>query len=344
MKDSGMSDLNDFISYENGIYILRQQMPYPLQENNAYLAETDDGWMVIDLGIDIPGTRELWKTAVAMAGISFSSITKIILTHYHPDHLGAAAWLQNMTGAPVYMSDKDLGIASKYVFLREDRYASYSEFISGAVHLHSFGEEKTERLVSDWCDKVVPLFPAPEIIKILNEDDSIVINGFTYNVRIFSGHTDGQIALWCEDNRFLFSGDIFAENGYLHFTDWPHTNNINPLNDFLLSLTAIEEMNPSRIYTGHGKPVTEYTGVFSKLRKRHKKIIEAIEKSVSSPVSAGEIYELIFPVPQTGDYADYIHYHRVLIGEVVGYLNFLVSGKRLSSELIDGRQLYFAIG
>ena len=41
-------------------------MPYPLKENNAYLAETDSGWAVIDLGIDIPGTRELWEVAVVM--------------------------------------------------------------------------------------------------------------------------------------------------------------------------------------------------------------------------------------------------------------------------------------
>jgi hypothetical protein len=31
-------------------------------------------------------------------------ITRIIVTHFHPDHLGLAAWLQELTGAPLFMT------------------------------------------------------------------------------------------------------------------------------------------------------------------------------------------------------------------------------------------------
>jgi glyoxylase-like metal-dependent hydrolase (beta-lactamase superfamily II) len=78
-------------------------------------------------------------------------------------------------------------------------------------------------------------------------------------MKVLPGHADGQMVFWCEDNRTLFSGDIFAENGYLHFTDWPNTWNKNPLDDFFLSLKTIEGMNPHIIYPGHGKPLTTYT-------------------------------------------------------------------------------------
>lgn len=337
-------DSRSLIEKHDGIYIIRQQMPYPLQENNAYLAETGNGWAVIDLGIDLPQTRELWAEAIKAAGLTFHSIKKIIVTHCHPDHLGAAAWMQQMTGAPVYMSEIDRDIASTYVFLKEDKYTQYEKAISSATLTCDFDVDKTRRLVVDWCDNVVPLFPEPWYIETLKEDDEIELNGNRYMVKILPGHTDGQAALWCRENRALFSGDIFAEKGYLHFTDWPHTVNANPLKDLFMSLDRIEEMDPATIYAGHGAPVHSYKEIFSKLRYRHKKLLGIFENSVKVPVSAGQVYEKFFPVPQTGDFADYIHYHRVLAGETAGYLNYLVSQDKFSLRREDGVDLYCPSG
>lgn len=336
-------DKNSLIEKHNDIYIIRQQMPYPLKENNAYLAESDDGWTVIDMGIDTPQTRELWEYALKAAGIIFSQIKKIIITHCHPDHLGAAAWMQEMTGAPVYMSGIDKEIAHTYVFLGDDKYCAYEKVIAEAALKADFGHDKIRRLVTDWCDNVLPYFPEPSLVKTFEDDEQVVLCGNRYSVRVLPGHTDGQVVLWCGENRILFSGDIFAETGYLHFTDWPNTRNENPLNDFLLSLTAIEEMDPVLIYTGHGRPVSSYAEIFSKIRYRHNKLSGIFEKAVTGPVTAGEIYGKIFPVPQTGEFADYIHHHRVLIGETAGYLNYLAGLGRLSVKTADGKKIYYPI-
>jgi len=335
---------SSLIEKNNGIYIIRQQMPYPLKENNAYLAETEKGWAVIDLGIDIPQTRELWNAAIETAGITFSAIKKIIVTHCHPDHLGAAAWMQRMTGATVYMSKIDMDNASTYVFLKGDKQACYEKVISDAAVKYDFGQEKTGRLVIDWCDNVVPFFPEPEYIEPLCEDEEIILNNSLYRVKILPGHTDGQIVLWCKENGTLYSGDIFAEKGYLHFADWPNTNNENPLKDFFTSLQIIEEMNPVIIYPGHGRPVTSYREIFSKLRHRHNKLLGIFESLIAEPVTVGRLYEKVFPVPQTGEFGDYIHYHRVLMGETAGYLNYLVSRGKISVKTEDGMLLYFNPG
>ncbi len=334
---------SELITEKNGIYIIRQQMPYPLKENNAYLAESDEGWAVIDIGIDIPQTRELWSEALKIAGITFSSIKKIIITHCHPDHLGAAAWMQRMTGAPVYMSKRDIDLGSAYVFVKGDRYENYKKSIAEAAHLEGFAEDKVERLVLDWCDNVLPYFPEPEHIDVLDENDEITLGGSVYRVKIFSGHTDGQIALWCGGNRTLFSGDIFAENGYLHFADWPHTKNDNPLDGLLSSLDAIDRMSPVLIFPGHGIAIHSYSEIFSRLRRRHKNLLEIIEGAVTDAVMAGEIYQKFFASQLSGGGGDNIHNHRVLLGETRGYLNYLVSHGRLLVKKDNGKILYFQI-
>lgn len=334
---------SSLISKHNDIFIIRQQMPYPLQENNAYLARADDGWAVIDLGIDIPQTRELWDEAITAAGISYGSISKIIVTHCHPDHLGAAAWMQRKTGAPVYMTVIDNEIANAFVFMKGHKYTGYDRAIRDTVARDDFGEEKTRRLIIDWCENVLPLFPEPLFIKTLYENERIILNDNTYRVKILPGHTDGQMALWCEENCTLFSGDIFAENGYLHFTDWPNTRNDKPLTDFLSSLQVIEELNPEVIYPGHGKPVFIYKDIFDKLRRRHSRLADTFAEQITEPVTVGMIYEKVFPVPQTGEFADYIHYHRVLMGETRGYLNYLVSQGRLKMADENGKLFYLPL-
>ncbi len=330
----------DLIDKVNGMYIIHQPMPYPLQENNAYLAETDNGWAVIDLGVDLARTRELWHAAVREAGIGFSSIKKIIVTHCHPDHLGAAAWMQRMTGAPVYMSKADRNIAQTFAFFRGDKHAAYEEAIAGNATRKSYGEENLRRLVNDWCGNVLPLFPEPEFIDTLGEGDNIVIDGHSYGVRIFQGHTDGQLALWSGGGRMLFSGDIFAENSYLHFTDWPHTKNDQPLSGLLSSIKAVEDMEPEIIFPGHGKPVSSYKDIFSKLRSRHERMLDRFEQTVTEDVTVGELYRKMFPVPQTGEFADYIHLHRVLAGETRGYLNHLAGQGRLFLREEGGVNIY----
>ena len=83
------------ILYQQGeVYVLRNTMPFPLRENNAFIAESDKGWAVIDTGVNTRENQQRWTAALKEIGISYRHIQKIYVTHYHHDHLGLAGWLQ----------------------------------------------------------------------------------------------------------------------------------------------------------------------------------------------------------------------------------------------------------
>ncbi len=67
-------------------------------ENNVYLISDGQGLMVVD------PSREPDKILSALDG---AKLDAIILTHYHYDHMGAAAALREATGAPVIASIGD---------------------------------------------------------------------------------------------------------------------------------------------------------------------------------------------------------------------------------------------
>ena len=71
----------------------------------AYLIDTGDGCILLDTAI--PESLYLLVDSVYRTGHAMSDIRMILLSHAHFDHIGGAAALQRLTGAPVYMSRED---------------------------------------------------------------------------------------------------------------------------------------------------------------------------------------------------------------------------------------------
>src|SRR5690625_910672 len=69
-----------------GVYLLRLPMPFALDHINVYLLEDGAGFTLIDCGLNTSKTREIWTQVLAQAG----PLKRIIVTHHHPDHIGAA--------------------------------------------------------------------------------------------------------------------------------------------------------------------------------------------------------------------------------------------------------------
>src|SRR5438552_2181829 len=74
-----------------------------LDRINLWLLEDGDGWTLVDTGFGVQATWDLWEMhfAGALAG---KPVKNIVVTHYHPDHVGSAAWLVERTGAPFWMT------------------------------------------------------------------------------------------------------------------------------------------------------------------------------------------------------------------------------------------------
>ena len=70
--------------------------PMTYRGTNTWLVETQGGTIVIDPGPDDADHVSAIRAAAA------TPITAILLTHTHPDHLGATASLREATGAPVH--------------------------------------------------------------------------------------------------------------------------------------------------------------------------------------------------------------------------------------------------
>lgn len=319
---------------EDDYYIIRQPMPYPPGESNSYLIKTNDGWAVLDVGVDIPGTRQIWEQALYEVGISFENINYIYITHCHPDHLGAAAWLQQKSEAPVYMLEEEIRRAEKYFFIEGDIEDCYRQIIENKVLKSGFAPELLTGLVKVWHEEVIALSPRPEVILPLNKDQKIDLAGEKFEIIRSSAHADGQYILWSEKRSHIFSADSIGTQVYLYFYDWPNSELKNPLADLFHSIDILKELGDVKLFPGHGNTFSNLNFYLQALQERHEKMLDKILRLVDHAMSPAEIY------PQMYKLVDYVHLHRVVMGETLGYLKYLTNqGKMITCD--DGQNVRF---
>ncbi|MCH3918480.1 MAG: MBL fold metallo-hydrolase [Spirochaetia bacterium] len=93
---------------------------YYVSGNNwvaSYLIDTGDGLILIDTGMH--ETAYLLLENIRKLGFDYRDIKKILLSHAHIDHIGAARTLKELTKADLYLGKRDL------LFLHERRDLIY---------------------------------------------------------------------------------------------------------------------------------------------------------------------------------------------------------------------------
>ena len=86
-----------------GILWARMPMPMALDHINVYLLRGDDGWTLIDTGLNTDTARERWEH-IAAHHLQGLPIVRLVCTHMHYDHAGLASWLCERFGIPLYMT------------------------------------------------------------------------------------------------------------------------------------------------------------------------------------------------------------------------------------------------
>src|SRR5512135_264391 len=85
-----------------GVFRVTLALPFGINHVHCYLLAADDGWTVVDTGLGMPDAREHWQRL--LDGVD---VARIFITHFHPDHVGAAADVAELTGAPVLQGAAD---------------------------------------------------------------------------------------------------------------------------------------------------------------------------------------------------------------------------------------------
>ena len=79
---------------------VRLKLPFRLNHVNIYLLADGDGWAMVDSGFGNEESIAAWTTLFEgpLKGVK---ITRLIVTHSHPDHVGLAGWIVERFNCPL---------------------------------------------------------------------------------------------------------------------------------------------------------------------------------------------------------------------------------------------------
>lgn len=257
----------------DGVFQLKLPVPFPLRFVSAYLIRGNDGWTIVDAGYDYPPAREAWETGAAGVGCGLGGeVVRIVVTHFHPDHLGAARWLQERTGAPVYMLDEEI---------RHSR-----EFWGGGANTEPFVEELVRNgLERDLAEKAAAgtrsSLTLPEDLRPLRAGEKLEVGDGAARVVHAPGHAEYQVMLHDERRRVLYAADHVLLKITPNIGLWPESK-LRPLSRYLESLKSIRNLDADLVLPGHGPVFHDLGGRIDELLSHHAERLDLMLSVITS--------------------------------------------------------------
>lgn len=154
----------------------------PYQQNCSLVWDEAGRAALIDPG----GEADRLLAEVAQRGLT---LEKILLTHGHLDHVGAAVELRDTLGIPIV------------------------------------GPQREEQFWLDLLPQQAEMFGFPPVVAFtpdtwLNEGDRVEVGSLRFDVLHCPGHTPGHVVFFQPDERVAFVGDVLFK-GSIGRTDFP---------------------------------------------------------------------------------------------------------------------------
>ncbi|MGE5547279.1 MAG: MBL fold metallo-hydrolase [Solirubrobacterales bacterium] len=269
-------------------------LPFALDHVNLWVLEDGDGWAQVDTGLGNDDNRALWEQLLAgdLAGRPF---TRLLCTHYHPDHMGLAGWLEGRIGVPLTatlgewssarMSWLDTGpdhIAHKLAHYRRLGYSDEQ-----LAQMQAGGNVYRSRIA-----------PPPADFRRISDGDRISIGGREWRVMTFGGHSPEHACFWCEEAKILIAGDQVLPKISPIVGIWPDEPFTDQLSLFLAALERLKELpEDTLVLPAHGHPFRTLGARCEELARHHEERLDAIAAACPEPATVLDIQRVVFRRP-----------------------------------------------
>ncbi len=328
----------DYVQIAQGVLWIRLSLPMALDHVNAYALEDDDGWTIVDTGLDTKRTRAQWQ-GILDGPLAQKPVTRLILTHYHPDHVGCAAWLAARTGAAIWTTRTSY-LYARMLTLDEQPLPTPEQvafWTSAGMDPEILAARKTERPFN-FAD-VVGLLPIG--YERLQQGDVIEMGGRRWDVHIGHGHAPEHATFWSRDDHLVIAGDQIISSISPNIGLYPTEPNADPVAEWdeschrLAALAKPEHL----VLSGHKLPFTGLPLRMRQLIENHENALKRLLDFLQTPKPAGACFIPMFKREiRGGEYG-------LALSETMAHVNHLWLSGRLTRTLSeDGVWLWQARG
>ena len=326
----------ELIEITSGVQWMRLPLPYRLDHVNIYLLREGAGWRVLDTGLGTDECRAAWETALA-GPLAGQGLTAMIVSHYHPDHVGLAGWLAKRFGLELSMPRPE------YLYSLALQYAPGD--LGADMHRpfyrrHGLSESVTDLVLSRGHEYLRRTTGVPTTYHRIQHGDTLTIGERRFNVLTGGGHALEQAMLVQADEKLFFAADQVIARISPNVSVQAMEPDLDALGIYLRSLRALREAVAPDVLVlpGHGLPFYGLHTRIDELIEHHGQRCGVIAEACRDhPLSVAELVPLVFhrelDAHQTG----------FAFGEVLAHVNHMLGRGELALETdADGIDRYQA--
>lgn len=186
-----------------GVLWIRLPLAIRPDHVNVYALDDGDGWTIVDAGLDTPAVRAAWERALA-GPLAGRPVTRVIVTHHHPDHVGLAGWFQ-ARGAELWTT-RTAWLFARMLCLdvQERPTPEMLAFWRGAGMPADMLAQRAETRPYNFADVVHPL---PLGYRRIVQGEEITAGGRRWRIEIGHGHAPEQATLWGVGHDLVVTAD-----------------------------------------------------------------------------------------------------------------------------------------
>lgn len=303
-----------------GVWWVRLPLPLALDHVNIWVLDDGDGWTIVDCGLETEDSIAIWA-ALASGPFAGKRFRRLIATHGHPDHIGAARHLAQTF---------DLSLAATMVEWQTAvmRHGEMSgDALPGQTRFlieHGYPAEKAARRSAFGKSITAMMSAPPELDSSFSHGDVVRFGQRNWRIIIAGGHAEAHASFYCEEDHILIAGDqILPRITPFVGVDW-RTPEDDPLKTYLDSMAIFGELPvDTLVLPGHGLPFRGLPVRLGQMHKHHDVRLDSVIAGLDRPRHAFDIAGLLFPrAVGTG-------HERMALSESIAHLHYLLSHGRV---------------
>lgn len=318
----------------DGVWWIRMPLPFSLNHINLWALRDGEGWALVDTGIRSSVTTDAW--GALFAGPLQGPITRVFVTHMHPDHIGMAGWLTRKFDCRLWISRLEyLTCRALVADTGRDAPDDAIDFYRRA----GWSNEAIETYKTRFGGFGKAIYTMPDSFRRLADGDEIMIGGDPWRVVIGRGHSPEHACLYCPRRKLLISGDQVLAGISSNVSVYPTEPDADPLSDWLASLDKLrrEVADDVLVLPAHNQPFRGLHARLAQLKRSHHDALARLRETLGEPRRAVDVFGALFARPITADPM----LMSLATGEALADLNYLIGRGEVSAAVGDDGCLWY---
>ncbi|MGZ5238560.1 MAG: MBL fold metallo-hydrolase [Caldimonas sp.] len=309
-----------------GVLWIRMAMPFALDHINLWAirdgapGDATAGWALVDSGLQTLDTATAWRKLLSGSGaLAGQRVTRVLVTHMHPDHIGMAGWMTRRFDCRLWMTRLE------YLNCRVLAADTGREAPEDGVRFYrraGWSEDDIENYRARFGGFGKMIHQLPDSYQRLKDGELLQIGAHQWQVVVGNGHSPEHACFYCPELKLFISGDQVLPKISSNVSVFPTEPEADPLGDWMASIARIKAAVPDDVLVlpAHNDPFRGLHARLDHLERGHDKSLTRLRAILGEPKRAVDVFGALFARSITSE----PQLLGLATGESLAHLNYLV--------------------